>query len=337
MFFIELRRLIALGSLELALPKIVNAVQGASSELEPAILRTALLLSARFHRLQLERLSNIRSPEELARDLNGLTLDLLNFIAVVEGRWGELPAPAVGPDVPTSAVDEAASGSLRDPREAAMTGNPLKRLAWLHQGLRVACAVCKIRSPEKVGTGFLVRGGRIVTNNHILPSEQIAARTVAIFNFEEDLMGRPTNAQSVELAPDIFFRTSADLDCTIVAGGPSAELEEKWGFLDLRCDSELGATSSVSIIQHPEGGFKQIALAGNIISKRDLTSLYYVTTTMPGSSGAPVFDDDWKVIALHQGGGVWSKTQERFLNNKGIRFSAIAANSSFADALLTDP
>jgi V8-like Glu-specific endopeptidase len=331
-FFTELRRVIALGSLESALPKIVNAVQGASSELGPAILNAALLLSARFNQLQLDRLNNIRSAEELARDLNGLTLHLLNFITVVESRWDGLPAPAIGPDVPATTVDEAASDSLRDPREAAMAGNPLRRLAWLREGLRVARAVCRIRSPEKVGTGFLVRGGRIITNNHVLPSEQIAARTIAIFNFEEDLTGRPANPQSVELAPDIFFKTNVDLDCTIVAASPSAEPEDRWGFLDLRCDVELGTTSGVSIIQHPQGGFKQIALAGNIISKKDPTFLYYVTSTMPGSSGAPVFDDDWKVIALHQGGGVWSKTQERFLNNKGIRFCAIAAESSFADA-----
>jgi hypothetical protein len=31
--------------------------------------------------------------------------------------------------------------------------------------------------------------------------------------------------------------------------------------------------------------------------------LQYTTDTLPGSSGSPVFNDDWEVVALHHGGG----------------------------------
>ncbi len=100
--------------------------------------------------------------------------------------------------------------------------------------------------------------------------------------------------------------------------------------LELDCRPEFPKTSGISIIQHPDGGFKQVAIAGNVISGGDIRSLYYVTSTMQGSSGAPVFDDDWRVVALHQGGGTWSVAQERFVNNKGIRFSAISADPLLA-------
>jgi V8-like Glu-specific endopeptidase len=51
---------------------------------------------------------------------------------------------------------------------------------------------------------------------------------------------------------------------------------------------------------------------------------------MPGSSGAPVFDDDWKVVALHQGAGVWSNEHSKYLNNRGLRFSTILADRTLA-------
>jgi V8-like Glu-specific endopeptidase len=50
---------------------------------------------------------------------------------------------------------------------------------------------------------------------------------------------------------------------------------------------------------------------------------------MPGSSGAPVFNDSWEVIAIHHGGGdlqVNAKGKKRFIN-EGILMSAIRSNA----------
>jgi V8-like Glu-specific endopeptidase len=54
----------------------------------------------------------------------------------------------------------------------------------------------------------------------------------------------------------------------------------------------------------------------------------YLTDTMPGSSGSPVFNDKWELIVLHHSGG-WlpePSTKSTHFRNEGIRVSAIAAD-----------
>ncbi len=323
----QARELVARDALEPALLNVVSVVQGVRGDLGNSIFNTALGLSRRHFALQVERVKRKRPPEDLEREANNLADDLLSFIDLVESLWGNLPQPAIAASRSVN-VAESPSNTLPDFREAAMVGNPIRRLAWLNQGLQAARAVCKIRTPTAVGTGFLINGGRLITNNHVLPTPTQAVRSVAIFNFEEDLSGRPLEPVPIDLDGSQFeTNNAAEIDCTIVALKATEEQLGRWGALELNCGFELQSTSSVSIIQHPEGGYKQIAIAGNIITQADPGSLYYVTSTMPGSSGAPVFDDDWKVIALHQGGGAWSNEQRRFLDNRGIRFSSIAKDA----------
>jgi V8-like Glu-specific endopeptidase len=327
-FFDEVRQLVARNSIEPAILKLVNALQGASDDLGPAIVRSSLGLSRRFFELQLDRVNRTSSPEELERQANRLANDVLSLVDLVESQWGQAPQPATWS---SPAIAAYSSGNLPDFREAAMVTNPLRRLAWLERGLEVARAVCKIKTPEKVGTGFIVGGGKLVTNNHVLPTSELAERSFAIFNFEEDLLGRPTPTTAIELdAKTLKTNAAPETDCTIVGLKASPAELGKWGCLELNRNAEIAKTSGVSIIQHPDGGYKQIAVAGNIIERTDQKSLYYVSSTMPGSSGAPVFDDDWKVVALHQGAGVWSNEHSKYLNNRGIRFSTILADRTLA-------
>jgi V8-like Glu-specific endopeptidase len=52
--------------------------------------------------------------------------------------------------------------------------------------------------------------------------------------------------------------------------------------------------------------------------------LQYTTSTEPGSSGSPVFDDEFQVVGIHHSGGMLPEpnTQRRYLRNAGT--SAIA-------------
>ena len=54
----------------------------------------------------------------------------------------------------------------------------------------------------------------------------------------------------------------------------------------------------------------------------------YVTSTLNGSSGSPVLNDAWEVIALHHAGGNLPEptTQRRYFRNEGILIEKILAD-----------
>jgi endonuclease G len=94
----------------------------------------------------------------------------------------------------------------------------------------------------------------------------------------------------------------------------------------------------VTIIQHPGGGPKQISIrSSRIVSlpKKAIPNvnldhfIHYLTDTEPGSSGAPVVNDQWQVIALHHKAvpaprmrGASDKPAV-YIGNEGVRISAI--------------
>ena len=80
----------------------------------------------------------------------------------------------------------------------------------------------------------------------------------------------------------------------------------------------------MTIVQHPGGEKKQIALRENRIVDVLDAFLHYEADTEPGSSGSPVFDDGWEVVALHHA-SVRAPDQAElggFLN-EGIRASGL--------------
>ncbi len=87
----------------------------------------------------------------------------------------------------------------------------------------------------------------------------------------------------------------------------------------------IAAKDRVNIIQHPGGDHKQIALYHNIIAYTDNKRIQYLTDTMPGSSGSPVFDSQWRVVALHHSGGwiVEPGTKRQVYRNEGININCI--------------
>jgi endonuclease G, mitochondrial len=56
----------------------------------------------------------------------------------------------------------------------------------------------------------------------------------------------------------------------------------------------------VNIIQHPGGQPKQMAIRNNLAAVLQGDDLAYFTDTKAGSSGSPVCNDQWQVLALHK-------------------------------------
>lgn len=212
--------------------------------------------------------------------------------------------------------------------------NELLAVRYLDAGRVAGNAVARvvIRSSSGAvlgyGTGSMITPSLIMTNNHVLDSASRAGNAVVEFNYQLGLDGRELPTVRFRLRPEVFFTTSPEeeLDLTVVAvsdvaDGASSTQLPTFGFNPLTAsEGEILAGESVTVIQHPGGDLKQIALRENRVLRFPNTEdrfLYYETDTTPGSSGAPVFNDQWEVVALHHSGFPERDSQGRILTTDG--------------------
>jgi V8-like Glu-specific endopeptidase len=198
-------------------------------------------------------------------------------------------------------------------------------ISFLEIGLLRSKSVARIESPLGLGTGFLTQHNILITNNHVIPGPAEAKEAKIWFNYQKTITGAESHAAEYRLDPIAAFATSSieggdDWTAVYVMGEPNTQ----WGALELR-KANIKINDFVNIIQHPGGMAKQIALYHNVVTFADNRRVQYLTDTMPGSSGSPVFDSQWNIVALHHSGG-WlpePSTNEVFFRNEGIHVSAL--------------
>lgn len=191
------------------------------------------------------------------------------------------------------------------------------------------------RSGQPLGSGFMISDWLFLTNNHVIASAQDCQDLLIEFDHELGIDRRPKAVTQFALDPARFFLTNAedDLDFTVVAVGErvrgSGDLSS-FGWCPLLATGDKHILGEfVNVIQHPEGDYKQVVLRENLIVARLQTVLHYLADTQPGSSGSPVFNDQWEVIALHHWGEPFREVKlpdGRPIPkevNEGIRISAI--------------
>jgi endonuclease G len=205
--------------------------------------------------------------------------------------------------------------------------NNLKQISWIQRGVELSKSVCRIITPRGYGTGFLIGDDLLMTNNHVIPTGEVADQSYAEFNYQQDTTGKYLQAVRLRLAGAAFHTSpEEELDYSIVgfANAPSVSLKP-WGCLELNASADPIPTEHVIITQHPNGGLKQIALTANQVVNISGRYLHYTTDTMPGSSGSPVFNDLWQVIAIHHAyGGLKHDVRGNLRHaNEGILMSAI--------------
>jgi endonuclease G len=241
----------------------------------------------------------------------------IDLRSLVEDRRDKPPAEVAPPE-----DLEARRRFLRqerdNPRDAEIAferiieGNELQPVNYLELGAIASRAICRIELLDERqvrcgwATGFLIAPEVLLTNNHVLPTASMAHRARAQFDVELDVLGAAKPVLEFALQPDRLFHTSAPLDysvCAVAPAGPGGAPLSGFGFLPL-----VGVTGKavegewLTIVQHPNGETKQVCVRENRLLTRTDEVLWYSTDTLGGSSGAPVFNNSWQVVALHHKG-----------------------------------
>ncbi len=138
------------------------------------------------------------------------------------------------------------------------------------------------------------------TNNHVIESQEIVSKSDFSFNYELDINGKKCPTQTVGTLQNGNFYTNEELDFTVV----TLKDVPNFGKLLVFKSKLVRRDDRVAIIQHPGGHLKKISMQNNFVAYADNQVLQYTTSTEPGSSGSPVFDDDFQVVGIHHSGGM---------------------------------
>lgn len=256
-------------------------------------------------------------------------------------------------------VDGADPATLKLSRQQAIIATTIGGtvdflpMSFLAGGRRAANAVGRLVTTEEtaVGTCFMISKDLLVTNHHVIGTPEFAREVQVEFELETDESETPIQFARFELEPGFFlFGDSPELDFTVVAlgkhvRGTAPGSQRTFCRISGRNDKHaLG--EFVNIIQHPDGGSKQVVVRENRLVDRPVEGgvrpvLQYMADTLESSSGSPVFNDTWDVVALHhssvKAGTITVGGQTRAdIVNEGTRASVIVEALRSQEDKLTD-
>ena len=203
------------------------------------------------------------------------------------------------------------------------------------------------RSGRGVGTGFMVRGPALsaeleddwyfVTNSHVVTED------------ESVIAGAPANhkpcrPREVRITFELLFEqdpreyrvaevvwSSPPEECDVSILRLEGDFPDD-GVVPYPVASQLPDPSTrprLYIAGHPGGGRLQISMHDNHLIEFDDLRMQYRTPTNPGSSGSPVFNDEWDLVGVHHAGSTAMPRLDGSGGvheaNQGVRLSAILA------------
>jgi len=226
-------------------------------------------------------------------------------------RIDELLAAEPPTNPPARSFDE--EGNDDDAAERQILDEPtLLDVAFLRRGSDLAAGVCRLlvhtRTSVWHGTAFHIGRNRLLTNHHILYDDDghPAVSVEAWFGYERTFDGLD---QPHHVVPGIAgtIRGAADHDWAVIDLGHQPP--DGVPVIEVRGPQRVRPGDRVYIIQHPNGAPKKIGMIHNEVTHTDDDVVQYLTDTEVGSSGSPVFDERWRLVALHH----------RWVPRKGLR------------------
>ncbi|MFD9551711.1 trypsin-like peptidase domain-containing protein [Nocardia salmonicida] len=252
-------------------------------------------------------LSQARNQNRLRDLVDAATRDR----PAIAGRIGELVRPAPIVEAPAATDSQPHWYGSDDPKylEAQIFDKPtLLDVAFMARGAAIAAAVCRLlvtmRSGRYYGTAFRIGADLLLTNHHVLydikyDSAPSAREVQAWFHYELGADNQPREPLIFQGRVETIVGEKRD-DWAVIR--VDSTLPDDIPVIGLTTSASVVADDRVNIIQHPSGGLKKIGIHHNLVRHVDDRVVQYWTDTEPGSSGAPVFDNDWNLVALHRAG-----------------------------------
>jgi hypothetical protein len=215
------------------------------------------------------------------------------------------------------------------------TTSTLLDVSFLQRGIAVASGVVLIRAyfgiSAKLGTAFRVGPRHLLTNHHVVFADSDPTRCAERIELYLGFEVRLDNSVTTE-------RVLPDDSHKVLAYERQEHPARDWALVELAQPlPDTMQTIPLSgapapqvdqrayIIQHPGGLPKKVGLNRNLIRYVDGDVVQYLTDTEQGSSGSPVFNERWQLIALHYR-YIESKDEDKYgYRNQGMRIEPIVA------------
>ena len=231
-----------------------------------------------------------------------------------------------------------AQNALPGQPEAILGDHGAVTYSWWRTGLDRALGVASIRRQlgTRVGSGFAVRAGDlglepkdellVMTNFHVVNPGGVApgiSPSVAEVTFEALDASRSYPVENI-----VWCSPMHEHDATLLR---LRKVPEHMEFAPLASElPDITPKACVYIIGHPGGRDLAFSFQDNKLLDHEgppegkpqikgVCRVHYGAPTESGSSGSPVFNDQWDVIALHHFGG---KTGVSELNGKSGTYAA---------------
>jgi endonuclease G, mitochondrial len=259
---------------------------------------------------------NASAPRE---GMHPLLLWLENSRPLVAGRneqdffeklIGRLEGRPTQPSIPAALIESVKN-------EAILFQDDMLPIGYLQAGITAARSVARLRVPrydDSVelskrywGTGWLLTGSFLITNHHVFNARDDGERDASETEFQQqalhttaqfDIDSLDGGSEPISIAEVVT--SDQNLDYAIARIAPPQKrpaLVVDWSAFTPR----LGDVVPLNIIQHPNGQPKKIAIRNNLATAAASPELKYFTSTLGGSSGAPVLNDKWHVVGIHRG------------------------------------
>ena len=182
-------------------------------------------------------------------------------------------------------------------------------IGYLEEGLRAARSVALVRLSREPGaaaygsTCWLLTPDLVVVPAHLLStydgpvmdfSIELANKRAqsAIIQFDFDAAGQ----QTIEYRVRDVVMSDPYFDIAVLR---LADAVKDRAPLAVRPNALPKNLSGLAAIHHPHLGPKQISRDGRLL-RSQANDVLYLIDTAPGSAGAPIFDEQWRVIAVHR-------------------------------------